>query len=602
LYNGLAINPTGDRVVVYTTEIFTSNDKAVNFNIGRSGCGAWTALAVDASGNKVAAVGSNTRDVWTSNDGGLTWIASSGVNTIAYQAVAMSSDGLRIGAAMANGMFAWSTDGGISFNNTATVFTTPGNAGWTSLVMSQNGLNVAASSGPTSGGSIYTSTNGGVTWTARTGAGSRRWTALACSNDCTKLVAAVSNVDLFISDDFGANWTPLNFNRTWRHISSSEDGQTFLAGADKGLYLSTDRGSSWTLINGTNTTVWTRTAIASANSQFMVATTSPGYVWTSIDGGANWVRQFGGSGVTCLSYKRIACSNDGVDVYAIEDAVKPLYVSHDSATTMGTVLLGGASRQLYGVATSDNGSTVVAPVWQQYPYLSYNSASTFTAKETDATRRWLGPGMSENGSVIALVETTTYRVYISTDHGATFTHSLTPLTNPAWRMASVSGDGNYIAAMTTNGTLAVTTDFGTSWTIVHLPNRRNSNWEFIAMSYSGEKMFAVYWSNLIAYSHDYGATWGISANTTNGLWTGVVCNHDGSQVIIAATDGQMRRSSDSGVSFPEAVAAPSRRYEALAASPALQILYGAIGGGYIYRSGDGGLTWTESGNPAKYPR
>jgi photosystem II stability/assembly factor-like uncharacterized protein len=587
---------------VYAVDTYTSNDKAVTFTTGRSGCGAWKDMAMDDSGNQVAVTGDNTYDVWTSNDGGSTWIASSGVSLVKKSVVAMSGDGRRIAAGQVDGSLVWSLDGGVTFNYSSTIFSTQGNAQLTSLVMSSDGNNMAVSAGTSSNGYIYTSSDGGVSWTQRTSASARKWVDLACSSNGTNLAAVVSNVDVFISNNAGANWTQLNFNRTWKAISSSSDGNILLAAATQGLFVSENRGVNWTLAAGTNTEPWSKVAIAAADPQFMVAISNPGFVWTSGNGGATWVKQLGGFGSTCFGYKRMAASENGVDVYALEDGTKPFYISHDSATTITSTLLGGSNRQMYGTATSGNGSIVVAPAFNQYAYISYNGGASFVQKITDKSRRWMAPGISRNGSVIVIPETTGYELWISTNFGSRFNNlNNTGVASPTWRSSFVSGNGEVIAALTTNGTVAVTRNYGTSWTVANLPERRTANWESIVTSYSGTKMYATYWSNLIAYSHDYGVTWSISGNTNKGLWTGIVTNDAGDEVFAAATDGSMKKSNNSGVSFLEYVQAPSRRYETMAASSDLQILYGAIGGGYVYRSGDKGRTWTTFGQLAKYP-
>lgn len=51
-----------------------------------------------------------------------------------------------------------------------------------------------------SGGYIYTSADGGATWTERTSAGSRSWYAIACSDDGQSAAAAVYSGYIYTSE------------------------------------------------------------------------------------------------------------------------------------------------------------------------------------------------------------------------------------------------------------------------------------------------------------------------------------------------------------------------------------------------------------------
>ena len=91
-------------------------------------------------------------DIYTSTDSGVTWTAQTSGGSRLWYAVASSSDGTRLMAAVR-------------------------------------------------GGDIYTSTDSGVTWTAQTSAGSQSWSAVASSSDGNMLVATVSNGNIYISTD-----------------------------------------------------------------------------------------------------------------------------------------------------------------------------------------------------------------------------------------------------------------------------------------------------------------------------------------------------------------------------------------------------------------
>ena len=76
---------------------------------------------------------------------------------------------------------------------------------WQSIASSADGTKLAAAVGY--GGSIYTSSDAGVTWTEQTAAGSRSWYSIAMSSDGSKLAAVVSGGSIYTSSDAGATWT-----------------------------------------------------------------------------------------------------------------------------------------------------------------------------------------------------------------------------------------------------------------------------------------------------------------------------------------------------------------------------------------------------------
>src|SRR5439155_7174268 len=86
------------------------------------------------------------------------------------------------------------------------------NREWRSVASSADGSKLVAMSGGAysgngaDGGQIYTSTDSGVTWTARDS--NRHWMSVASSADGNKLVAVESGGLIYTSTDSGATWSP----------------------------------------------------------------------------------------------------------------------------------------------------------------------------------------------------------------------------------------------------------------------------------------------------------------------------------------------------------------------------------------------------------
>jgi hypothetical protein len=83
---------------------------------------------------------------------------------------------------------------------------------------------------------IYTSTNSGTTWNART-APTNQWAGVASSADGTKLVAVDSGYGdglIYVSTDAGATWAAVGPVEYWTAIASSADGSILTATANPG--------------------------------------------------------------------------------------------------------------------------------------------------------------------------------------------------------------------------------------------------------------------------------------------------------------------------------------------------------------------------------
>lgn len=122
----------------------------------------------------------------------------------------------------------------------------PGKRPWTSISMSDDGLNVVAVD---KGGLIYTSADGGSTWVSNPATGNQTWTGVASSGNGQGLVAVTADGAIYTSTDAGLSWTSqpnVPASQNWTSVTCTGDGQTMVATADNGLvYTSTDGGVTW---------------------------------------------------------------------------------------------------------------------------------------------------------------------------------------------------------------------------------------------------------------------------------------------------------------------------------------------------------------------
>ena len=279
----------------------------------------WRAVASSSDGLRLAAAVAGGQ-VYTSGDAGATWTARETSRN--WSSVASSSDGIRLVAAVAGGQIYTSVDAG------ATWVARESNRAWQSIASSADGARLAAVA---HGGQIYTSTDGGATWTARES--SRLWTSVASSSDGTRLVAAGHGSQIYTSSDSGASWTARESVRNWNSVATSGDGSRLVSVVAGGrIHTSTDAGATWTareLDRG-----W-RSVASSADGTRLAAALMGGAIYTSNDSGLSWAARASGA----RFWHAVASSADGTRLVAVEDGGQ---VHTSVPTVVETTTIGSA--------------------------------------------------------------------------------------------------------------------------------------------------------------------------------------------------------------------------------------------------------------------
>lgn len=287
-------------------DIWTSSDGGATWSDQTAaGSSFWNGIASSGDGSQLAAVvgAPSAGDVWTSSDDGSTWTDHNNAGDPANKAlvaIASSFDGSHLAAAVTGGDIWTSTNGGSSWTDRSAAGDPTGlyfesNA----IASSSDGLHLAvAVQGSGSGGDIWTSTDGGSTWTDHSNAGdptAKAWSAVASSSDGSHLAAVVYGGDIWASTDGGTTWTVVSESDTqginWDSIASSSDGRTLIAGSeppssgsaagDGDIWTSTDGGASWTDHNQSGDPTgkyWYAVTVSSDGSRFAAADNG-GDIW-----------------------------------------------------------------------------------------------------------------------------------------------------------------------------------------------------------------------------------------------------------------------------------------------------------------------------------
>ena len=287
--------------------------------------GIFLAFGVSADGTKLA-IGytDSLSKIWTSTDSGATWTESTGVTSSKWSCIAMSDDGTKIVATAqddnlsgtnGNGYIWTSTNTGASW----TARTGPGKQLWTGCAISGDGTKMVACSGGASMGSLanrypYTSTDSGASWTARTSLGAGYVEGAAISDDGTKVLITRLSGGAYYSLNSGASFTATGIaSSSARSCAISGDGTKMLFGRDAsaGGLFSLNSGTTWTALPApVNNKSSLGTALSDSGALMYVGSPGSG-VYSSVNSGTAW--SLAGEAFTAWG---VRCSADGAIVYA----------------------------------------------------------------------------------------------------------------------------------------------------------------------------------------------------------------------------------------------------------------------------------------------
>lgn len=261
-----------------------------------------------------------------------------------------------------------------------------------------------------------------------------------------------------------------------------------------------------------------------------------------------WTRQynFGSSGST-IAWSAVASSDDGMKIAAVEYPGGRLVVSSDGGQSWMDPMPDD-TRSYTSVASSSDGTKLIAAVENGYLYTSTDSGATWTPRFSDSNKNWYSVASSADGNKLVAADTT--NVYTSTDGGVIWT----PRRSTGGHIGYVasSTDGTKLIFAENLGHVYTSTDSGVTWT-----DRLSSSfnqWSSVASSSDGSKLIATENPGRIWISTNSGVTW--TPNTvgpagTNTKWTRVSVSSDGSRIAATANNpsGLVAISYDGGTSW-----------------------------------------------------
>lgn len=231
------------------------------------------------------------RFIHVSRDAGATLVEQTSVGAANWNAVGASSDGTRLIAVAWNGagnVVAYSSDSGTTWSVSDTI---PGSSDgqWRTVAMSADGTRLVAGS---LGGSVFTSTDAGATWTRQASLGAHYWSNAAISGNGSR-ISLVADNKLVTSTNAGASWSQKDLPAYVGRLTQSADGTKMVAtrydGTESFIWTSADSGTTWTARTGLGTEDIAAVA-GSADGSRLVAVAGA-QVYTSGDAGATWTAQ-----------------------------------------------------------------------------------------------------------------------------------------------------------------------------------------------------------------------------------------------------------------------------------------------------------------------
>jgi hypothetical protein len=325
--------------------------------------------------------------------------------------------------------------------------------------------------------------------------------------------------------------------------------------------------------------------IAQTNGQTIFAgnlASSVGQGWTARGSSASW--------------SSVASSGDGTKLVATVYGGQ-IYNSTNSGVNWTAR---NSNRYWSAVAASADGTKWVATVGDStthtdYIYTSSDSGATWTQHTSSGLYHWVSCASSADGTKLVAAAYGN-NIYVSPNSGSSWS-SVSATTNYLWNSVASSADGSKLVAVEGNGTIAISVNSGASW---FSPTNVGSsvNLDAVACSSDGVRMAAAT-GTAIYISADSGNTWTKeNVNVTGGRLTAVASSADGSQVATAAGSsaaGNIFSTQNSGASWTQLPGAPVLLWTGIASSADGSQLVAVTSGGYIYVSANASTTTGTAG-------
>ena len=428
-----------------SSQVLISNDFGLSWSTSRpTGYECWDACALDISsdGTKIYLINYGA-GVYVSSNSGTSWTHTNS-NRYNFTSVASSSSGQYVLVSEeSNNKLYLSSDYGQTWVNLSAANSF--NTNWVSVDISDDGQKLVATG---YGNYVYTSSNGGTTWTMRT-AVSGTQVRVASSSDGNVIVATNWGSNLRLTTDGGANWDSEPVNRYWFTPAINPSGTKAYMGIGESngkIYSLTISSSpsaptSLTATAGDGQATISFTAGSSGGSaitNYKYSLDGTTYTALSPTDAASPVTITGLTNGTSYSISLKAVNSSGDSAASAAVSVTPS--TTPSAPTSLTATAGNGQATISFTAGSNGGSAIT-----NYKY-SLDGTNYTALSPTDAT---------SPVTITGLTNGTSYSIYLKTvnangDSSASAAVSVTPSTTPSapTSLTATAGDGQATISFT----------------------------------------------------------------------------------------------------------------------------------------------------------
>jgi hypothetical protein len=268
--------------------------------------------------------------------------------------------------------------------------------------------------------------------------------------------------------------------------------------------------------------------------------------------------------------------------------------SEGNGTFLWTTETPASTADWSSVASSADGTHLVAVVYGGQVYTSANSGVTWTAQAGAPSANWYSVASSSDGShLVAVVHGG--QIYTSANSGVTWT-AQAGAPSASWDSVASSSDGTHLVAVGYGGQIYTSANSGVTWTAQ--AGAPSAYWWSVASSSDGTHLVAMVYDGQIYTSANSGVTWTAQAGAPSAYWWSVASSSDGTHLVAVVGGGQIYTSVNSGVTWTAQAGAPTTIWQSVASSSDGSHLVAVVNGGQIYTSANSGVTWTaQAGAP-----
>jgi len=217
------------------------------------------------------------------------------------------------------------------------------------------------------------------------------------------------------------------------------------------------------------------------------------------------------------------------------------YVAANAAEVTITLPASPAVGDIVRISGAGTGGWKIAQNAGQFIAASLIVEPGTTWVTREYSRNWSSVASSADGTKL-VAGVYDGQIYTSTNSGATWTPRAT---NKAWKSVASSSDGTKLVAVVFNGQIHTSTDSGATWT----PRDAVRNWSCVASSADGTKLVAAVQGGKIYRTIDSGLTWSI-AFVTDAQWNAIASSSNGERILASSgSGGYLYRSSNSASSW-----------------------------------------------------